>query len=94
VIWYGNEDAILTLLDRGAEVKTVNKDGVDINATNNKGNTPLYTAVKRGDAEVVRLLLNRGPIPDIKNNKGKAPADLPKKSTNVEIKKLFGILSP
>jgi hypothetical protein len=64
---------------------------IDVNIANNQGNTPLHTAVSRGDEVFVQLLLVKGAQKDIKNKKGRSPMDLAQESVNVEIKRLFGI---
>ncbi|KAG0225570.1 hypothetical protein BGW41_004615 [Actinomortierella wolfii] len=63
--------------------------GVDVNAQNPmNGWTALHWASHRGHEPIVRALLMRGARKDIKELKGRTPADLAKKP---EICKLFGI---
>jgi ankyrin repeat protein len=50
--------------------------GVDINAKDTGGNTPLHTAVRWNYPEVVELLLVHGARVDIKNDQGKTALDL------------------
>lgn len=54
------------LLDKGAAV----------DATDDRGRTPLMTAAEIGHAEIVDLLLRRGAKPDLKDRDGKIAADL------------------
>ncbi|GLH15836.1 Poly [ADP-ribose] polymerase tankyrase [Gryllus bimaculatus] len=58
---YGNQDIVVCLLDRGA----------DVNAMNACGATPLHDAVFRGDVDVARALLQSGANPLIQALKGK-----------------------
>lgn len=78
-----NEAAILALLAKGA----------NINIKGEEENTPLHIAIKGDTPSIVKLLLAQGADFNIKNKKGKSPFDLAKKSTNLEIKGLFGILT-
>lgn len=42
--------------------------GADMNATDNRGNTPLHVAAERGRKEVVQILLELGAAKYEKNN--------------------------
>lgn len=55
----GNLPTVLLLLDKGADPKAVDKDGVG----------PLWLACARGDSEIVRELLRRGADPNEKHLK-------------------------
>ncbi len=55
----GNLPTVLLLLDKGADPKAVDKDGVG----------PLWLACARGDSEIVRELLQRGADPNEKQLK-------------------------
>ena len=52
------------------EVKQLIKEGADVNAQNNKGDTPLHMAVGSGQIDLVELLISEGADVKITNNKG------------------------
>jgi len=61
-------------VDRNFEmVKFLVENGVDINATNDVGNTALHIAADRGFDEILELLLQNKADVDIKNQLGKTP---------------------
>lgn len=60
--------------------------GVDINATDNKGNTPLMFATRENNVELVKLLLRNNADPFIKNMNGSTALNL---SWNGTITKLI-----
>ena len=62
----GHEDAVLLLLDMGAE----------IDAVNGEGDTALHLACWRGHKETVALLLERGASTSVRNKAGAVPADM------------------
>jgi uncharacterized protein len=47
--------------------------GVDVNATDKSGRTPLFGAVARGDTATVRMLLDRGASAKVKTREGNTP---------------------
>ena len=49
--------------------------GINVNATNNDKETALFYAARRGQAAIVRLLLQRGADPDILDNDGDKAID-------------------
>jgi cytohesin len=57
---------IAALLDHGAEIQR----------TDAAGNTALHHAAENGQEDAVRLLLQRGANPAVRNKEGKTPADL------------------
>ena len=50
--------------------------GIDINLSDNEGNTPLHLAVKGYREKIVDLLLNKHANKDLMNNEGKTPLAL------------------
>jgi uncharacterized protein len=77
-IW-GDQDAVVTLLDAGAE----------IDAQGEHGYTPLHEAVEQGHRSVVKALLARGASPDIRNDNGLTPRQLAEVKGNAEHARLF-----
>ena len=76
-----------------AKILINSKTGVDTNAPDNQGSTPLHFAVQdvqdARDADVqrcVKLLLEHGAKPELKDRDGKRPADLARSD---ELKKLL-----
>ena len=60
------------------DVEAVLEAGVDVNAKDNAGNTPLHQAVLQSRDGVIRAFLEHGADPAIQNNDGKHPIDLAK----------------
>ena len=60
------------LLDNGANVN------VQITGKHNKGSTALHRAASTADVSLVKLLLDRGADPFIKDERGEIPLDLAK----------------
>lgn len=75
--------ALETLIAKGAHVNVMDK----------KGDTPLHIAIEGEVVGIIKTLLNHGAKRDIENKNKKTPLDLAQESTNVEIKKLFGIIT-
>jgi ankyrin repeat protein len=67
------------LLQRGAEINSLTKDGL----------TPLHVAVLRGNTLMVKLLLSKGAMSFIKNNAGLTACDIAISNGNKEIGKVF-----
>ena len=62
-------DLVRALVDAGANVDHVDNDA-------SPGNTPLHFAAHVGAVEAVRLLLEQGADPAVKNDEGRLPQDL------------------
>ena len=62
----------------------------DINKQNNDGDTPLHLALKGGNMEIIKLIMNKKPALDIQNKEGIIPLDLfsPKMKVYFNIEKL------
>ncbi|TFY64411.1 hypothetical protein EVJ58_g2638 [Rhodofomes roseus] len=77
----GNTPALRAFLDANP--------GVDVNAKDENGYTPLHLACDRGRAEVVRLLLERGANPSIKDDDDLTAKELAEVSGHDEIIELI-----
>ena len=78
-------------LDRGTESDAIAAItlcldlGLDVNAFNEDGQTPLHAAVGRGD-QVIAFLVERGARLDMKDRKGRTPLDLALRGTAQEVR--------
>ena len=81
------ESALLDATDRGAteEVESLVADGVDINAKDNRGWTPLLCALASGHEDTVALLLGNGADPERANVEGNTPLIFAAAKDNVEV---------
>ncbi|GAU89190.1 hypothetical protein RvY_01769 [Ramazzottius varieornatus] len=66
------ENQLFTVTNRVAAHKLIS-DGMDMNASNVLGETPLHAQVMRNNFEVVVALLSRGASPEPKDNKDNTP---------------------
>jgi ankyrin repeat protein len=67
--------------------------GLDINTTNNNGDTPLHAAVSgRAAPEIVRVLLARGARLDVQNKRGQTPLALAKNRANRDMSAILTVL--
>ncbi|KAL0279495.1 UNVERIFIED_CONTAM: hypothetical protein PYX00_001038 [Menopon gallinae] len=74
----GDELAVLELI----------RDGVDVNSQNKmNGWTALHWAAARNHKHIVKILLQSGANPSIKNNKGEVPANV---TSNSDIREILG----
>ena len=64
-IW-GDREAVITLLEAGADVNAVGEDGY----------TPLHEAIEQGHMGIATLLISQGALVDMKNNDGLTPSQL------------------
>lgn len=68
---------VLTTLGGEDDVKILISNGVDVNAGDNHGDTPLHYCVRRNNLRVAKLLLRTGKvIIDSENNSNQTPAQL------------------
>ena len=71
------------------------KKGLDVNATDDMGNTPLMEAVSFTDnVEIIKMLLKYGADKTIRNNYGQTVAKRAQSNENPEIQKLLKMTSP
>jgi ankyrin repeat protein len=80
--WRDGNAAIPTR-DRGTEAEAIDAitlcldQGLDINATNDRGDTALHASVAgRGADDIVRFLVKKGAAIDAKNKQGRTPLDV------------------
>ncbi len=57
-------------------LKNLLAEGVDLKILDDRGDSPLHTAVFSGNTEMVKLLLERGADPAVKNQDGLTPLEL------------------
>jgi hypothetical protein len=67
--YHGATDCVKLLLARGG-------DALELNATDNCGDTALHEAAHRNRATIIQLLLQAGANPTIRNNQGRTLLDL------------------
>ena len=67
-------------------IEALVKEGADVNEVNDHyASTPLISAIKSGNENVVKLLLNNGANKDIMDASGKTATDYARESQNLEI---------
>ena len=77
---HGRTPLLVAIISRHADglelVEMLLDAGADIHATHSSGNTALHFAAFVGNAEIVRLLMERGADPAVRNSENRTPADL------------------
>ena len=63
----------LILSGKSVEAQELFQAKIDVNTTDEKGNTPLHAAAQVNDADLVSFLLLKGADTEIKNNQGETP---------------------
>ena len=63
------EDIITTIKEKGEFLN----EGADVNAKDNKGNTPLHKAAQKGHLEFIEFLVGKGADVNAKNDDGNTP---------------------
>lgn len=61
----------------------------NIHLRNHRNETPLFSAVRSGSTETIRLLLDHGAYIDVKNRFGESIKDIVNRNGNHEVKELF-----
>lgn len=71
--------------------KILIEKGADVNAQDMNGNTVLWRATfaSMGKGEIIKVLLEKGAIPEIKNNYGISAIDLAENIGNYDVKQFF-----
>jgi ankyrin repeat protein len=59
---------------------------IDPNVTDSNGDTPLHICAERDFPSCVRILLEYGAIPDVKNKKGKTAIHVSVESHSIDVK--------
>ena len=75
----------MVLLDKGADVNAKRGDS---------GQTPLMLATLRGEADTVKILLEKGADVNIRGNSGKTALDIAEEKGYVEIIRMIKEVSP
>ena len=81
--------ADLARAGRSVELSALLTRGFPVDATDDKGNTPLMLAAYHGHTETVRILLKAGATPDTRNTKGQTPLGGVAFKGHVEIARLL-----
>lgn len=63
--------------------------GADVNARDNRGWTPLHSAVSAGQSRIVQILLLKGADTTLENNRGETPVEMANRRGNAEIVNLL-----
>jgi ankyrin repeat protein len=88
---YGFKSAGTSGADRGTEAEVIEaiklclELGLDLNAFNDAGLTPMHMAVERGD-KIIAFLAGRGARMDIKDKQGRTPLDAALRGTGEEVR--------
>jgi len=71
-------DLLVHFIEKGLlkAVKSLHKQGVDINAKDEDGRTPLYTAAHSGKIDILKYFISKGADVNAKCNKGRTPLHL------------------
>ena len=62
-------------------LKTLLKEGANVNVPNSAGNTALHWAVKLDEKKIIQLLMNHGADLTIKNHANQTPCDVASEDT-------------
>jgi len=76
----GNMDLIKALLQKEPSL---------VNVSDNYGNTPLHTAVEKGNIRIVEFLIQNGADVNAKDNEGRTPAYFAEVRGNYELEDLL-----
>jgi pectate lyase len=72
-----------------AKVEEFLEDGIDVNAKDSQGMTPLLLAVQRGHKDIIDLLIAKKADVNVKNETGQTPLDLAVRQNNKDIVELL-----
>lgn len=77
---------------RGHRVDCIKKfvaAGVDVNATNEFGNTPLHYAAAQNQVDMAAVLIEAGANPNVSNNNGQTPLSIARRKGSERLIALF-----
>ncbi len=83
----------LILSGKGNEAQELFQAKIDVNNTDENGNTPLHAAAQVNDADLVRFLILKGANTEIKNNLGETPLHVAIKNKSVRAAEILGTSS-
>jgi ankyrin repeat protein len=88
--YYGRLDMMTYLLAQGADINDIPESEYVADAERQAGmGTALHEAVKNGQADAARLLLEKGANPDLKNSLGRTPLACALEKNNGDLVRLF-----
>ena len=66
---------IAVTFNNAETVQALLNTGTDVNATDNRGSTPIHHATQNKHIDAIKILLNANANPNIRNKNGDTPSD-------------------